>query len=87
MERLFRYFFENELITAVNFKDKKYGWNNFALKISTDKKTFCCVGKQTYYFTGYYNFYILDHHVVIVYLKVILGQVTLLYLIVGDMPI
>lgn len=49
-------FFENELITAVNFKDKKYGWNNFALKISTDKKTFCCVGKQTYYFTGYYNF-------------------------------
>ena len=46
----------SSIVKYFNFKDKKYGWNNFALKISTDKKTFCCVGKQTYYFTGYYNF-------------------------------
>lgn len=40
VERLFRYFFENELITAVNFKDKNMDGTILLLKSVRIRKLF-----------------------------------------------
>lgn len=48
-------YFKNEVISDVNFKDKIHGWNNFSLKVDTNKRTFYCTGKNTPFFVGYYK--------------------------------
>lgn len=47
-------FFESETIRYVNFKDKISGWNNFSLTIMGNKY-YSKIGKQTYFFSGYYK--------------------------------
>lgn len=48
-------YFTNEKIKIVNFKNKRYGWNRFSLQIKTNKRDFCKVGRETFFFSGYFN--------------------------------
>ena len=48
-------FFQGEKIQRVNFKDKNLGWHDFSLRIDTDKQKFCKNGRDTLFFSGYFN--------------------------------
>ena len=52
--------FRNEIvgddkINFINFKCKKYGWNNFSLQIKTSKKNYIKIGRKTPFFSAFFS--------------------------------
>ena len=52
-EKYLKTFFDD--IKTVNFKDKTRGWHRFSLDIKGKNTHFNRDGRNTYYFTGYFN--------------------------------